>query len=1158
MPRCSPFQIPSSFSGVLLPVVLIAGWIVFPTATAAQETNRRNILKTPGLVLETGAPTAVTWGLVFSGDGQHLLAAGDDHVVRDWPLTDKGLDAGKLNTLRWQTWREWRGAIYAMATSPDKEASLVAIGGWGGISSNVVILERKTAKVKYAINLSEEMFKAGQHLEFGGNTAMGNRTTGTTHALAFSPAGTELAIGKDNGTVWVWKFAQKGAQALRKVGSHGPLVERGIDKAGKEVQQYRPNLVHFITFGDKDTLLSAAQEGRVLRWPAAADGKGEVVARLTVVRPNVFAFHPGSGLLAAAGSVAKKNDNRVELVALNGAGPGPITLPANTSAHAMAFAADGKSLALAVERASDLGRPWLPIAAEVIIWDLTKKPAAAIDSVPATYNVTALAFHPTRQLLAIAGGDNFELRLWDSANKKKLQELPAVGSSLWGVAFSRDSQALGFRTRRKEQPTSYNDWSDGAWSVFDLKTRKWAEAPGQFQPVDPVDQMRGWRVDAKTEHHWRVIGPKGQDFPVPLVPEEDGLAWCYSFIEPPGGGLQLAVGHRWGVSIFAVDDTGVKRIRVGHGHSGEITAVAPSADHKLLVTASRDQTISCWSLAAWPLQRELGASFEDVGGQFTVKDVKDGSPAWEAGLAAGDQVLEFKADAETVARKQWATALARPEPAIELYFEFKRPGVEKPLRSVTMVKQRPLWRFFPLNNREWVLWRWRDYFYDSSATGDSYIGWQVNGQVEDTPEFYKAEQFRWTRRFPEKVDEIIRGALVRPERVMIADLLPPKIDFHQDAGNPLTFHIKVSDGGLGASAEPRMVSVWINDYKYKSWAGRVPFEETVSIPPALLRRGQTDQGAGTPQNVIFVQAKNKDGNRGESYRKAVPNTTTLVKPRLHGLFVGIGNYKKAALGPNGEFWGDLLFPVKDARAMRNAWEKQSKTELYEPGRLVLLTDAEASLQRILEELALLKKMTEDRPDDRVILFFAGHGWAKPVNPKLNLHNADHFALVCPQFDIRTWRQTGLTSDVLYDYIVTMPARKLVFLDACHSGSVHGAEYVRSLTPDGVGPPIFTAAERDQAAWEHPVIGHGVFTRAILDALGPEFDTADSDQNGHLTVRELAKYLAKRVPEIMDEIRPRLPAEDRGALAMLIEFYAPLEHDAPADLFQPLARGFTKN
>jgi WD40 repeat protein len=1146
MPRCYPFQVHGGFTSVLLHVVLGAGWLVLPAEATAQETNRRNILKTPGLVLETGAPTAVTWALAFSGDGQHLLAAGDDHVVRDWPVTDKGLDTGKLNTLRWQTWREWRGAIYAMALSPDKEASLVAIAGWGAITSNVVILERKTAKVKYAINVNEEMFKAGQHLDFGG----------TTHALAFSPGGTELAIGKNNGTVWIWKFAQKGAQALRKVGSHGTLVGPGVDKTGKEVQQELHNFVNFVAFADKDTLISAAQEGQVLRWPATAPGKSEILARLMVPRPNVFAFHPASGQLAAAGA-GGKNENLVELVALSGASPGPITLPENIYARALAFAPDGKTLALAVERPQDVWRPWLPIACEVHRFDLTKKPAAVIASVPASYNATALAFHPTRQLLAIAGGNDFELRLWDLANKKKLQEARSAGSALWGVAFSKDSQALGFRNRRKDQPTSYNDWSEGAWSVFDLKKRKWAEAPGQFRPVVPVEEVRGWQVDTRNKRQWYVVDPQGKRIPLPLVPEEDKLATCYSFIEPPDGGLQLAVGHRWGISIFAVTNAEVKRIRLGHGHAGEVTSVAPSADHKLLLSASRDQTISCWSLMPWPLERELGASFEDVGGQFTVKDVKAGSPAWEAGLAPGDQILDFKSNAKAVARMQWAATLAHPKPGIELYFEFKRPGVEKPLRSLTTVKQRPLWRFFPLNNREWVLWRWRDYFYDSSATGDSYIGWQVNGQVEDTPEFYKAEQFRWTRRFPEKVDEIMRGALVRPERVMIADLLPPKIDFHQDAANPLTFQIKVSDGGLGVSAEPRMVSLWINDYKYKSWAGRVPFQETVSIPPALLRHDKSDQGAGMPQNVIFVQAKNKDGNRGESYRKAVANTSTAVKPRLHGLFVGIGNYKKAALGPHGEFWGDLLFPVKDARAMRNAWEKQSKTELYEPGRLVLLTDAEASRQRILEELALLKKETEDRPDDRVILFFAGHGWAEPVKTKLNLHNADHFAFVCPQFDIRRWRETGLTSDVLYDYIVTMPARKLVFLDACHSGSVREAEYLRSLTPDGIGPPIFTAAERDQSAWEHPTIGHGVFTRAILDALGPEFEVADSDQNGHLNVRELAEYLRKRVPEIMDEIRPRLPAEDRGA-QQRIEFYPPLDHDAPADVYQPLARGLTKN
>ena len=70
-------------------------------------------------------------------------------------------------------------------------------------------------------------------------------------------------------------------------------------------------------------------------------------------------------------------------------------------------------------------------------------------------------------------------------------------------------------------------------------------------------------------------------------------------------------------------------------------SVAPSADHKLLVTASRDQTIACWSLADWPQQSELGASFVEQNGKIVVAKVGLGSPAWEAELVEGDEIVLF-------------------------------------------------------------------------------------------------------------------------------------------------------------------------------------------------------------------------------------------------------------------------------------------------------------------------------------------------------------------------------------------------------------------------------------------------------------------------------------------------------------------------------------
>src|SRR5262249_7800406 len=63
----------------------------------------------------------------------------------------------------------------------------------------------------------------------------------------------------------------------------------------------------------------------------------------------------------------------------------------------------------------------------------------------------AFAFHPDGKHLAIAGGNDDEVTLWDiSSTPPRLDgEARGVGSGLWGVALSADSSRLGFRTRRQ-------------------------------------------------------------------------------------------------------------------------------------------------------------------------------------------------------------------------------------------------------------------------------------------------------------------------------------------------------------------------------------------------------------------------------------------------------------------------------------------------------------------------------------------------------------------------------------------------------------------------------------------------------------------------------------------------------------------------------------
>ena len=85
--------------------------------------------------------------------------------------------------------------------------------------------------------------------------------------------------------------------------------------------------------------------------------------------------------------------------------------------------------------------------------------------------------------------------------------------------------------------------------------------------------------------------------------------------------------------------------------------------------------------------------------------------------------------------------LRDPVPGLDHHFRVKRDS--RLVDMQTTVRQRPLWRFFPMRDGEWVLWMWRNPFYDTSTRGDFAIGWHVNAaDLTSTPAFYRAERFR--------------------------------------------------------------------------------------------------------------------------------------------------------------------------------------------------------------------------------------------------------------------------------------------------------------------------------------------------------------------------------------------------------------------------------
>ncbi|MEI8374046.1 MAG: caspase family protein [Planctomycetota bacterium] len=1062
---------------VMLLLVVVGGQYA-----SAQE-NRRGALKTPGLVIETKTTTAPCNALSFTPDGKCLMAAGADKVVRAWPLEGARLMPDKTVTLRWATWREQRGAIRTMALSPDADAKCVAIGGCGLITGAVIVLDRQTGQVVHALTKPD--------------------SSAIVTSIGFSPSGKQLVFGNAAGAVWVWNLEGKENEIIQMT------LPTGI----------ADNHIRLAAFLDDQQVMAVARDGTVRRWTLSPRNQPQVASfRLDVQEVECAVLGPDGKWFAVAARDSQGLRSVVELCSVQGAKIRGIPMEEGTAASRLSVDRGGLTLAIVADTVTEQSRLFKPIQSTVRLYDLKERKFRAFRP-PCSYLADAVAMHPDGKHMAVAGGNDFEVTLWNTETGLAESEIRGPGRCIWQTAFSSDRRSLGFRWQRSADPRGFNDWGTGAWRVFDLVQRRWAAMPERFQPVLPLETVDGWRVqpDRTNQYLWHVLNGKNQSFDLHFDRFVDVLPRCYAWIRPVGDKpVRLAVGHRWGISLFELRPSGPQRVRIFVGHADDVTSIGLSEDQKYLVSSSRDQTIACFSLEDWPYQAELGASFKIRGEELRVGEVASGSPAWESGLSPGDAItfLAFAAKPVAGGAAAWIDRLRHPEPGKELFFKVARPGQREPIDMLTTVRQRPQWKFFATQDNEWVLWRWRDYFYDTSTNGDFYIGWEINESVRQTPEFHEAERFRRLFHRPDKVVEMFREANFVSERVSIPELLPPKIDIAVRPFRPeqkeIDVDIRLSPRAETKPDQPTHVALWLNnEYQVKPW---FPIDkqgkETVKVPRYQLRPGK---------NVVMAQVRNSAGVRGDSEQLTLLGPSPSKRPRIRGLFVGVQDYSSAVIvNARGAKEGvpNLLFPVSDANKVCEFWQRQGETQLYSAMSAKKLLNKEVCNETLVSALQQVSKNVA--PDDLFVLFLAGHGYAKPVGPKA--YKPETFCFVCPNFDTSRPYTTGLHLADLSRLLAQIPCRKLVLLDCCHSGST---STIREVTPDGVGPIILAGCGANEESHDIPFLAHGAFTGALIEALGDRFAVADTDRDGILTVDDLFSYVSKRVPKIVELSRPVL-------------------------------------
>jgi tetratricopeptide (TPR) repeat protein len=220
-------------------------------------------------------------------------------------------------------------------------------------------------------------------------------------------------------------------------------------------------------------------------------------------------------------------------------------------------------------------------------------------------------------------------------------------------------------------------------------------------------------------------------------------------------------------------------------------------------------------------------------------------------------------------------------------------------------------------------------------------------------------------------------------------------------------------------------------------------------------------------------------------------------PRSYALIVGIAGYQN--LPPKAQ----LKFAERDAESIYSILISPEGGN-FRAENVRRLIGARATLANIRKELEEWLPQAA-RDDDRVLIYFAGHGFV--VNGKGYLAPYD--------IDLANVAGTGYPMDSLGGVIGgKIKAKwKVLLTDSCHSGSITPVSDTATInsTLQTLDRSLFslTASRDREQSFESPDWGggHGIFTYYVVKGLE---GAADESRDGIVTADELGEYVRREV------------------------------------------------
>ena len=420
---------------------------------------------------------------------------------------------------------------------------------------------------------------------------------------------------------------------------------------------------------------------------------------------------------------------------------------------------------------------------------------------------------------------------------------------------------------------------------------------------------------------------------------------------------------------------------------------------------------------------------------------------------------------------------------------------------------------------DWIAWTPEGY-YAASPGGERLMGWHVENGPDKLASFYPAERFHKQLYRPDVIKLVLEkgsvaealkaanlalkseGVKVQEGVADVTKLLPPTVELSvADQSKLPTAKLKIS-AKAGAKEQPiQSLRLFVDGRPYTDANAAATFERGVQ---SADREWTVELPPGKHQVAVLVRSADASGISNEI---ELDCRAAADKPVMHVLAIGVNEYQDKDL--------NLNCAANDAQLIADTFRATCQGGLFAEVRTHVLLNDKATrkgIQEAIQELRTDPKL-KVKPNDLVVIFFAGHG-AK---------EKDQFYLLTHETDVDALANTALSGTQLRDDLKEMPCQVLLMLDACHSGAF-GAKgklaaknlkpatdaATRTFTDDDVGFAVMCAAMGNEAAIERKK--NGLFTAAVVEALEAQQDVPFNRANHRQYILHLETYVADRVSE----------------------------------------------